>query len=122
MLQKYFARWGDKMFEEEMASIVKKHAAIAALIMMLPLFGLGVFAFAAILWHMYYDLCEKCGTKLKLSSVILGILVNVVVAFVINLLFSFIPVLGWLGTGFLIYVQFYFSGKSYIEILRKLNL
>ena len=48
MLQKYFAKWGDKMFEDEMAKIVKKHSAIAALIMMIPLFGLGIFCFISI--------------------------------------------------------------------------
>lgn len=122
MLQKYFAKWGDKMFEEEMAKIVKKHSAIAALIMMIPLFGLGIFCFIFILWHMYYELCEKCGTKLKLSSVIVGMIVNVLIAFAVNLILAFVPVIGWLGTGFIIYVQFYFSGKSFIEVLKNLKL
>lgn len=71
---------------------------------------------------MYYKLCEKCGTKLKLSSVIVGMIVNVLIAFAVNLVLAFVPVIGWLGTGFIIYVQFYFSGKSFIEVLRKLKL
>ena len=122
MLQKYFAKWGNKMFEDEMAKIVKKHSAIAAIIMMIPLFGLGIFCFIFILWHMYYELCEKCGTELKLSSVIVGMIVNVLIAFAVNLVLAFVPVIGWLGTGFIIYVQFCFSRKSFIEVPRKLKL
>lgn len=71
-----------------------------------------------------YDvsLCERCGTELKLSTVILGIIVNIVIAVTVNIVLSWFPIIGWLGTGFIVYLQFYLSGKGYIETLKKLNL
>ncbi|WP_251967857.1 hypothetical protein NEE14_010975 [Parabacteroides sp. AD58] len=120
MLQKYFAKWGDKMFEDDMAKIVRKHSLYAAIVMAVPLFGLGIFFFIYILWHMYFKLCEKCETTLKLSTVIVGIVINAIIAIAVNLLLMALPIIGWLGTGFIVYVQFYFSGKAYIETLRKI--
>lgn len=123
MLQGYIAnKWGNKMFEDDMAKIVKKHAFWAAFIMVFPTFGIGLILYCYILWHMYYALCEKCDTELKLSTVIAGIVVNVIIACVVNFALACIPILGWLGTGFIVYLQFYLSGKGYIETLRKLNL
>ncbi|CDE59061.1 putative uncharacterized protein [Parabacteroides sp. CAG:409] len=122
MLQKYFAKWGDKMFEEDLAKVVRKHSFYAAIVMAIPLFGLGIFFFIYILWHMYSVLCEKCGTTLKISTVIVGIIVNVIIAITVNLLLMLLPVVGWLGTGFIVYVQFYLSGKAFIESLRNLKI
>lgn len=123
MLQGYIAKkWGDKMFEEDMAKIVRKHAFWAAIIMTIPTFDFGLILFCYILWHMYYALCERCGTELKISTVIAGIIVNLIIAAVVNFVLGYIPVIGWLGTGFIVYLQFYLSGKSYIETLRRLKL
>ena len=122
MLQKYFAKWGDKMFEEDMAKIVRQHSLLAAIVMAIPMFGLGIIFFIGILWHMYYKLCEKCNTKLKLSTIALGFIINIIIAIGVNFLLMMIPIIGWLGTGLIVYIQFYFSGKGYIEVLRKLTL
>ena len=120
MLQGYIARkWGDKMFEADIAKVVKRHAFWGALVMMIPLFEIESIIFIIILWNMYSKLCKKVGTTLKFGSIALGFIVNVVVAIAIDLVFTFLPVLGWLGTGFVVYLQFYFSGKAYIETLRK---
>lgn len=120
MFQGYIAnRWGDKMFEAEIAKVVKRRAFWSALIVALPLLGIEWVIFTIILWSMYSTLCKKTGTKLRLGTIVLGIVVNVVVIIVIDIVFSFLPVLGWLGTGFLVYLQFYLSGKLYIETLRK---
>lgn len=64
MLQGYIAnKWGNKMFEDDMAKIVKKHAFWAALIMFFPTFGLGLILYCYILWHMYYSLCAQFKQK-----------------------------------------------------------
>lgn len=120
MLQGFIARkWGDKMFEKEIAKIVKRRAFWGAVIMALPLFGIEWIVFIIILWNMYSALSEKVGTKLKFSTIAVGFIVNIVVSIAIDALFTLLPVLGWLGTGFLVYLQFYLSGKMYIETLRK---
>lgn len=120
MLQGYIARkWGDKMFEKDIAKIVKRRSFWGALIMALPLFGIEWIVFTIILWNMYSALSEKVGTKLKFSTIAVGFIINIVVAIVIDALFTLLPVFGWLGTGFLVYLQFYLSGKMYIETLRK---
>lgn len=123
MLQGYLAnRWGDKMFEKEIAKIVRKRAFWGAIIMALPLFGIDWIVFTIILWNMYSALCKKAGTTLKFSSIVIGFIVNIVVAIAIDMIFTLLPVLGWLGTGFVVYLQFYFSGKAYIETLKKVTV
>lgn len=87
--------------------------------MALPLFGLDWITFCCILWHMYSKLCERAHKKLDTGNVIVGIIVNTVIAVVIDLLLTFVPVIGWLGTAFIVYLQFYLSGKSFIETIKK---
>ena len=122
MLQGYVAkRWGDKMFEKDIAKIVRRRAFWGAVIMALPLFGIEWIVFIIILWSMYSALCEKVGTKLKFSTIAVGFIVNIVVAIAVDMIFTILPILGWLGTGFVVYLQFYFSGKAYIETLKKIT-
>lgn len=118
MLQNQLANWGDKMFNERMAKTVRNHAFMASLCTFLPIVGFDALLFIGVLWHMYSSLCEQCGKSFGLGSVIVGIVVNVAVYVVIDLLLALIPVIGWLGTSFIVYLQFYSSGKSYIETLK----
>jgi hypothetical protein len=37
MLEKFIAKWGDKMFEAEMAKIVNRHALCASIVMLIIL-------------------------------------------------------------------------------------
>jgi hypothetical protein len=116
MLQNYVAKWGDQMFEKDMASVVREHALAAALVMFIPY--LGIIPFVIILWHMYSKMCKKCGTSLTLGNIFVGVAVNAVIGIVVNIIFGIFPFFGWLGTSFAVYVQFYLSGKSFIETLR----
>lgn len=118
MLQNQLANYGDKMFDKDTAAIVRNHAMLGAVIMALPLFGLEWIVFCIILWHMYSDLCERANTTLNISSIIVGLIVNIVIAVVIDLILTFIPIIGWLGTAFVVYLQFYLSGKSFLETLK----
>jgi len=118
MLQNQLANMGDKMFDHDTAAIVRSHALWGAIVMALPLFGLDWIAFCCILWHMYSKLCERAHKKLDTGNVIVGIIVNIVIAVVLDLLLTFVPVIGWLGTAFIVYLQFYLSGKSFIETIK----
>lgn len=118
MLQNQFANYGDKMFDNDTAKIVRSHAFWGALIMALPLFGLDWIIFCCVLWHMYSALCERAHKKFNFGSIIVGVIVNILIAIILDVALSFIPILGWLGTGFIVYLQFYFSGKSYIETIK----
>lgn len=117
---KLASHFGDKMFDEDTAKIVRRHAFWGALIMMIPAPGFDLVVFCIILWHMYSKLCQRANTKLTFGNVAIGIIVNIVIAFVVDLGLTLVPIIGWLGTGFIIYLQFYLSGKSYIETLKKL--
>ena len=89
MLQGYVAkRWGDKMFEKDIAKIVRRRAFWGAVIMALPLFGIEWIVFIIILWSMYSALCEKVGTKLKFSTIAVGFIVNIVVAIAVDIILS----------------------------------
>lgn len=87
--------------------------------MALPLFGLDLIIFCVILWDMYSALCKRANKKLDASSIIVGIIINIVIALIIDCVLTFIPIIGWLGTGFLVYLQFYLSGKSFIETIKE---
>lgn len=118
MLQGQFANYGDKMFDQDTAKIVRKHAFWAAIVMALPLFGLDWIIFCFILWHMYSSLCERANKKLDIRNIIVALIVNVLIGIAIDFALSFIPIIGWLGTGFIVYLQFYFSGKSFLETIK----
>ncbi len=118
MLQNQFANYADKLFDKDTASIVRSHALWASIIMALPLFGFDLFFYCFILWDMYSDLCKRAHKKLDFGNIIVGFIVNIVVAFILDTALTFIPVIGWLGTAFIVYLQFYFSGKSFIESIK----
>lgn len=103
--------------EKDLFKIVKRHAFWGALIMMLPDFGFGTIFFVIILWRMYTRLADKVGVSFldnfwKLVG--FGLLVNIIVAFAIDLLMTALFFL----EGFIIYFQFYFSGKMFINVLK----
>lgn len=122
MFEGYIAgKFANKMFEKDVFKTIKKHAFWGALLMMIPDMGFGVVFFTAVLWHMYSSICDKVGisfTENFWKLVGLGIIVNIGVAFAIDLLLS---VLFFLN-GFLIYLQFYFSGKAFVESLKRLDV
>ena len=66
---------------------------------------------------MYYAFCRKVGVKLHIGNVIVGIIVNIIVAIVLDIILTIIPLL----IGFIVYAQFYFSGKAYIETLKQMK-
>lgn len=120
MLQGQFANYGDKMFDKDTAKIVRNHAFWGALIMALPLFGLDWIIYCCILWDMYSSLCKRANKKLNINTIITGVIVNILIAIALDTVLSFVPVIGWLGTGFVVYLQFYFSGKSFIETIKQM--
>ena len=111
------SKLANKMFEKDVFKIVKKHAFWGSLCMILPTGGLEVFIFIFVLWHMYSSICKKVGTTLKTDTIIVGLIVNSVIAFILDIVFMIIPFL----TCFVIYAQFYFSGKAYIETLKSMK-
>ena len=121
MLQNQFANYGDQMFDKDTAKIVRNHAFWAAIVMSLPLFGLNLIIYCIILWDMYVSLNKRACCPFNWSSIIVGFIVNVFIALAIDTVLTFIPIIGWLGTAFTVYLQFYFSGKTYIETIKNMK-
>ena len=105
--------------EKQLLDIVKSHAkwgAIAIAIPFLPV--VDSILYAIVLWHMYSKLSDTVNQSLHIG---LGVLVNIIVTIGICFVdeaLDWIPVIGWLISAFVVYIQFYFSGKAYIEALR----
>ena len=120
MFEGYIAeKLANKMFEKEVFKIIKRHAAAGAIVMMLPLLGLDWIIYCVVLWHMYYAICEKLDTELNFSNIAIGFFVNIIIAIILDLIFTFLPFL----TAFIVYAQFYLSGKAFVESLKaKSNL
>lgn len=55
--------------------------------------------------------------ELKFSTIAVGLIVNILVGIALDMLFTFIPFL----IGFIVYAQFYFSGKMFIEKLKQMK-
>lgn len=107
--------------EKEIFKSIKSHAMWASLIMMIPDFGLGVIAFVFILWHMYSSVCKKVGVNFSdhfWTLVGVGMFVNIAIALVIDITLTFLFFL----EPFLIYMQFYLSGKAFYKSLHELKL
>lgn len=69
---------------------------------------------------MFSALCKRANKKLDASRILVGIIVNIIIAILVDLVLSFIRFIGWLGTGFIVYLQFYLSGKSFLETIKKM--
>ena len=114
------SKFANKLFEKDIYRIVRNHALFGALIMMFPDLGLGTLVFIGVLWHMYSSICNKVGISFSdhfWSLVGIGFFVNIVIALVIDVIFSFLFFL----EGFIIYFQFYMSGKLFVESIKKLD-
>lgn len=91
---------------------------MGGLLLMFPEFGFGVIIYVIVLWHMYSSICNKLGISFsrnfwKLVGV--GFFVNIIVALILNIVCSIIPLL----PAFVHYAQFYISGKMFYEQIRK---
>lgn len=112
------AKFADRFFEKEIFKIIKNRATIAALLMMIPDFGLGGLIYIAVLWNMYSAICKKVGISFsenKGKLIGAGVIVNIIVAIIIDIgltAFFFLE-------PFIIYAQFYLSGKFFVESLKK---
>ncbi len=114
------AKFANKYFEKDVFNIIKKRAAIGALLMMFPDFGLGGFIYIIVLWNMYSKICEKVGISFSdnLGKLIgVGFVVNILVAFIID----FALTACFFLEPFVVYAQFYLSGKFFIETLKRLK-
>jgi hypothetical protein len=70
---------------------------------------------------MYSSICDKVGISFAQNFwelVGLGIVVNIVIALVIDIVFTVLFFL----EGFIIYFQFYLSGKMFVESLKQLDI
>jgi uncharacterized protein (UPF0212 family) len=121
MFEGYIAsKFANKYFEKDVFKTIRLHALFGALIMMIPDFGFGTLFFIGVLWHMYSSICKKVGISFSdnfWALVGVGVVVNIIVAFAIDLVFSVLFFL----VGFISYFQFYFSGKLFVESLKQLN-
>lgn len=113
------AKLAEPFFEKEILKIVKNHALWGSLLMAIPDFGFGVVIYCIVLWHMYYSICNKVGipfsgnvTKLLGCGVVINILVALIMDIVLTAVFFLEP--------FWMYIQFYLSGKLFVESIKKL--
>lgn len=111
---------GKQIFpEEELFKIVHNHAKWGALAIAIPFLPvIDTILYVIVLWHMYSKLSEKANRSLSLGA---GIFVNIMVCIIVGLVdetLDWIPIVGWLISAFIVYIQFYFSGKWYISIMR----
>ncbi len=113
------AKFANKFFEKDVFKVVKSHALWGSLLMAIPDFGFGGILFGIVLWHMYSAICDKVGISFSdffWKLVGLGMFVNIAVAFILDFVLSALFFL----EPFVMYMQFYFSGKAFVESVKQL--
>lgn len=119
MFEGYIAsKFADKYFEEDIFKIIKRHAIVVAILSWIPDLGI---IYAVGLWRMYVKIANKCGISFmenfgKLAGV--GMIVNIVVYIAYDTALTIFPFF----TPILAYIQFYLSGKLYVESIKKLPI
>ncbi|MBD5365024.1 MAG: hypothetical protein HDR79_08790 [Bacteroides sp.] len=108
-------------FSEQAQSLVNSHAIVGAIALALPLFGLDNILYLIALWHMYVGLCDLArksfGSNMT-KSFIGAVIVNVLVASVLELAFNVIPFVGGIIGGAIVgYLSIKISGASYLKAL-----
>ena len=111
----------DRGFSDRARTVVTNHSIIGGIALALPLFGFDNIVYLIVLWHMYYDLCDlaqKSFGSNKTKSFVGAIIVNLIVATVLELLFNVIPVVGGIIGGFIIgFASIKISGAAYLKAL-----
>ena len=122
MFEGYIAgKFANKMFEKQVFQTIKIHALVGSLLMMIPDSGFGTIFFIGVLWHMYSSICDKVDISFAQhvwKLVGLGVVVNIAVALIIDVLFTVL----FFIEGFIVYFQFYLSGKLFVESLKQLDI
>lgn len=109
---------------EKVQSCVKSRSLLAAIIMVIPLWGIECILYAIVLWGMYAELCKLAKVPFWsnfFTSVLGGFIVNIIVVFILNLILDFIPIVGWIGAAVVGYCITLFSGCAYLEVLASLH-
>lgn len=108
--QRYFKN------EPEIFKTIKQHALWGGIAMAIPDFGFGVFIFIGVLWHMYSSISRLAGFHFSWGEYIgAGVVVNIIVALILDILLSAVFFL----EPFIMYIQFYLSGKLFYDGLKK---
>ncbi len=75
--------------------------------------------FIVFLFRMYIKLSKACGAKMSwVKAILVNVLVTIVIWFLVAKFATVAGILSLLGAGFLVYTQFYLSGRSYIFMVR----
>ncbi len=111
----------DRGFSERAKSLVTNHSIIGGISLALPLFGLDNILYIVVLWHMYYKLCDLANKSFgsnKAKSFIGAIIVNVIVASLLELACNVLPIVGGIIGGFIIgFASIKISGAAYLKAL-----
>lgn len=108
-------------FTQQAQTLVNNHAIVGAIALALPLFGLDNIIYLIALWHMYVGLCDLArksfGTNMT-KSFIGAVIVNILVASVLELACNVLPFVGGIIGGAIIgYISIKISGASYLKAL-----
>lgn len=108
-------------FTQQAEKLVTNHAIVGAIALALPLFGLDNIIYLIALWHMYVGLCDLARKSFGANmtkSFVGAVIVNVLVASVLELICNILPVAGGIIGGAIIgYISIKISGASYLKAL-----
>lgn len=101
--------------------MVNNHAIGGAIVFALPLFGFDNVIYAIILWHMYVKICDLAkksfGTNV-IKSFVGAVIVNIIVASLLELICNCFTFLGGMIGGAIIgFVSIKVSGAAYLKTL-----
>lgn len=111
----------DKGFSENAKNLVTNHAVIGGIALALPLFGVDNILYIIALWHMYYKLCDLANKSFgsnKTKSFLGAVIVNIIVASILELACNILPFVGGIIGGMIIgFASIKISGAAYLKAL-----
>lgn len=115
-LDKWDAR-AKEVMTKKADETIKSHSIYAAIVFALPMWGLETFIYFFILWGMYKTIAQEMHGKFGISDIIGGVIINVMICIVINMIADFVVLFGWIGSAIIGYIATYQSGRSYLGLL-----
>lgn len=106
---------------EKVQNCVRTRSLIAAIILLIPMWGIEVILYVIVLWGMYAELCKLARVPFKLKSIISGFVTNIIIVLIVNLVLDFIPIVGWISVAVYGYSTTLFSGCAYLEVLAAMH-
>jgi len=107
--------------DKQIKKAINVRCIIGGLCMAIPLWGIEETVYAFILWGTYVKISKICGVPFSKNigkNIVAGFIVNLVVVFILNLIFDTLIGIGWIGSFIVGFLSIRISAAGYVAALK----